>query len=152
MQKILTKDGYQKLAGELKDLKEVKMPEIIDRIEKAKEMGDLSENAEYQEAKDTQGFMAARIAEIEATLKSSIIMDEETGNKIGMSTKFVAKDAADKEREFQLVSFNEADPMAGKISIESPLGSSFYGHKKGDKVEVETPRGIVEYKVIEIKK
>lgn len=152
MQKILTKEGYQKLAAELKDLKEIKMPEIIDRIEKAKEMGDLSENAEYQEAKDTQGFMAARIAEIEATLKSSIIMDEETGNKIGMTTKFSAKDSTGKEREFQLVSFNEADPLSGKISIESPLGSAFYGHKKGDKVEVETPRGIVEYKVIEIKK
>lgn len=152
MQKILTKDGQQKLEKELKELKDVKMPEIIERIEKAKEMGDLSENAEYQEAKETQGFVAARIAEIEAILKSSIVMDEESGNRVGMGTRFVVTDTADKKREFQLVSFNEADPVDGKISVESPLGSAFYGHKRGDKVEVETPRGIVEYKVIEIKK
>ena len=152
MQKVLTKEGFQKLVDELKDLKEVQMPAVIDRIERAKDMGDLSENAEYQEAKDTQGFMAARIAEIEALLKNSVVVEGETGSKIGMGTKFVAKDASGREREFQLVSFNESDPLSGKISVESPLGSTFYGHKKGDKVEVETPRGIVEYKIVEIKK
>jgi transcription elongation factor GreA len=151
MQKVLTKEGYQKLVDELKDLKEVQMPAVIDRIERAKDMGDLSENAEYQEAKDTQGFMAARIAEIEALLKNSIVVEGETGSKIGMGTKFVVKDASGREREFQLVSFNESDPLSGKISVESPLGSTFYGHKKGDTVEVETPRGIVEYKIKEIK-
>jgi transcription elongation factor GreA len=150
MQKILTKEGYQKMSEELKELKEVKMPEVIERIERAKEMGDLSENAEYQEAKDTQGFMAARIAELEATLKSAVVMEGETGNKIGMGTKFSVEDSSGRSRDFQLVSFNESDPLSGKISVESPLGSSFYGHKKGDKVEVETPRGLVVYKIIAV--
>ena len=139
------------MVDEVKDLKEVQMPAVIDRIEKAKEMGDLSENAEYQEAKDTQGFMAARIAEIEALLKSSVVVESETGNKIGMGTRFSVRDSFGRDREFQLVSFNEADPLSGKISIESPMGSAFYGKEKGDSSEVETPKGLVEYKIMEVK-
>jgi transcription elongation factor GreA len=150
-QKILTKEGLEKIKLELKDLKEVKLPDIIDKIEKAKELGDLSENAEYHDAKDQQGMIVSRITEIEAILKNAIINEEEPSkHEVSLGSTFVVKDEDGKEKEFTLVGFNEADPLNGRISNESPMGQAFYGRKEGEKVSFEAPRGTVHYTIIKI--
>jgi transcription elongation factor GreA len=151
-QKIITQEGYNKLKAELKELKEYKLPDIIDKIEKAKELGDLSENAEYHDAKDQQGLMVARIKEIENLLKSSVISQETSDRgEINMGMSFVVEDTKGVKKEFTIVSFNEADPISGKISNESPMGEAFMHKKVGDIVEVEIPKGVITYKVLEIK-
>lgn len=149
--KMLTLEGKRKMEEELKDLKTRQLPEVIVRIERAKELGDLSENAEYQEAKDTQGFIAAQISQLENLLKQAIIAEQSSGDQVGMGSCFVVRDATGVEKEFFLVGFNEADPANGKISVESPLGKAFYTRKKGDQVEVDTPRGEMRFEILEIK-
>jgi len=148
---IVTAEGKVKLEQELVELKEVRRPDIIGKIEQAKEMGDLSENAEYHEAKDQQGLMEARIAEIEEILKKAIIAgaNEQTGS-ISMGSKFVVKDSMGKEKELMIVGYNEADSANGKISNQSPMGQAFHGGKAGESVEVDTPRGKVIYKIVKI--
>jgi len=149
---ILTIDGKDKIEAELKTLKVDKLPDIIDKIEQAKEMGDLSENAEYHDAKDQQGMMVARITEIEGILKKAIIQENSTQKEnIQIGSNFVAKAPTGDEKEFTVVGFNEADPLVGKISNESPMGQAFINRKKGDTVEVETPGGVLVYEVLEIK-
>ena len=149
---ILTEEGKEKLHAELKELKEVKRPDIIQKIEQAKELGDLSENAEYHDAKDQQGLMESRIMEIEGLLKKAIVAEKSSDtSKIGLGKTFVAEDTVGNKKELTLVGFNEADPLSGKVSNESPMGQAFNGHALGDEVQVETPRGIVVYKVLEIK-
>ena len=137
---------------ELKNLKEVRRPEIIQKIEQAKELGDISENAEYHDAKDQQGLTEARIAELEETLKQAIV-ENASGNKssISLGATFVVRDPNGKEKEFTLVGYNEADPVAGRISNESPLGKAFMNKTPGESVEVEVPKGIMCYKVLKIK-
>jgi len=149
---ILTSEGKQKLEEELKNLKENKRPEIIEKIEQAKELGDLSENAEYHDAKDQQGRIEARILEIEEIFKRAVISDAEpTKGKINIGSNFLVKDAAGNEREFTLVGFNEAAPALGKISIDSPIGQAFLNAKEGEEVEFTAPRGKVVYRVLKIK-
>ncbi len=152
-QKILTPEGLEKLKAELKELKEFKLPDIIEKIEHAKELGDLSENAEYHDAKDQQGFIVSRIAEIEALLKNAIMSDEEDLQKgtIGIGTSFVAEDATGNKKDYTLVGYNEADPINGKISNESPIGQAFSGHKAGDTVTFEAPKGMLTFKIIDVK-
>lgn len=138
---------------ELKELKEVRRPDIIEKIEQAREMGDLSENAEYHEAKDQQGRIESRIAEIEDILKKAVIaadISENRSSVISMSTKFVVEDVAGKARELTIVGFNEANPLAGMISNESPMGKAFLGKSAGDTVEVSAPKGAITYKIIKI--
>ncbi len=150
-EQIISKEGYQKLKDELKYLITVKRREIADRIQTAKEMGDLSENAEYSEAKDAQAFNEGRIAEITQMLKNVTVVESSKGNKeVSMGSTVVVKNDG-KEKEFTIVSFNEADPLEGKISNESPLGMAFLGKKKGDKVTVSTPKGEKEYEILKIK-
>ena len=148
---ILTVKGKKQLEVELKELKEVKRPEITLKIEQAKELGDLSENAEYHSAKDEQGMTEARILEIETIFKRAVIT-ECTGSKdkIEIGSCFVVEDASGKKKELTLAGFNEADPSAGKISNESPMGQAFINKKKGDTAEVEAPRGIIKYKIVDI--
>jgi transcription elongation factor GreA len=149
---ILTQDGKTKIELELKELKNVRMPEIIEKIEQAKELGDLSENAEYHDAKDQQGLIASRIAEIEDILKKAVISDSITTKEIiSMGSGFVVEDASGKRKELTLVGFNEADPANGRISNVSPMGMAFNQRRVGDTVEVETPKGTVVYKIVEIK-
>lgn len=150
--KIITKEGYDKLLAELSDLKNNRLPDIIDKIEKAKELGDLSENAEYHDAKDQQGLIVRRIREIEQILKSSTITDKsESKNIISLGSVFVVEDDKGVRKEYTLVGFNEADPLVGKISNESPMGEAFIGHSIGDKVEVKIPKGVITYKILDIK-
>ena len=147
---IITPEGYEKLKNELELLTNVKRKEIADRIQKAKDMGDLSENAEYSEAKDAQAFNEGRIAELLSMLKNLTIV--ESGSQDGtvsMGSQVTAKSAAG-EKIYTIVSFNEADPLSGKISNESPIGKAFLGKRKGDSVSVTTPRGTVDYQITKI--
>ncbi len=152
-EQIISKEGYNKLKEELDQLTTIKRREIAGRIEKAKELGDLSENAEYQEAKDAQAFNEGRILELQNTLKNVVIVDENGGakGKVSMGSKLTAQnERTKKEREFTIVSFNEAAPAEGKISNESPLGTAFLDKEKGDRVTVETPKGEVSYKITKV--
>ena len=137
----ITKEGLEKLKEELHQLKKVKMPKVIERIATAKELGDLSENAEYHDAKDEQGFIAGRISELENKLnKSEIIevkIDRETVS-IGCTIKAMC---GDREVKYTIVGSNEADPAEGKISNESPIARAFLGRKIGEKVIVKIPKG-----------
>lgn len=149
---IITREGYNKLKDELDYLSNVRRKEIAERIERAKELGDLSENAEYSEAKDAQSLNEGRILELSAILKNVTIVESivDGKGKIDMGSR-VKVLVGGKEKEYIIVSFNEADPLNGKISNESPLGMAFLGKKKGDEVVVETLKGEFKYKIIDVK-
>ncbi|MFH1232843.1 MAG: transcription elongation factor GreA [Patescibacteria group bacterium] len=147
---IISQEGYDKLKKELEECTTSKRQEIARRIESAKELGDLSENAEYSDAKEEQAFNEGRIAELSALLKNlTIVKYHGDKNIISLGSKIkVVSD--NKERNFIIVSFNEANPSEGKISNESPLGTAFLGRSKGDEILVNTPRGEVKYKIISV--
>jgi len=151
MSHIITQEAYDKLKKELEQLSNTKRKEIANRIQKAKDLGDLSENAEYTEAKDAQAFNEGRILELQALLKDVIVSSGGGNDEINLGSIVKVQINGDKEKEYTIVSFNEADPMTGKISNESPIGEALLNKKKGDIVIVATPRGEVEYKIIEIK-
>lgn len=146
----LTQSGKEKLEQELLDLKE-RQKQVSNRIEDAIKMGDLSENAEYSDAKDEQAFVVGRIAEVQEILKNSEIIDEKSGRdgivSIGCS---VEVKAGSKKMKFTIVGAEESNPSEGLISHESPLGKSFLGHKKGDKVDVTTPAGTIQYSILDV--
>ncbi|MDD3710996.1 MAG: transcription elongation factor GreA [Patescibacteria group bacterium] len=149
---IMTQEGYNKLKEELDYLSNVRRKEIAERIERAKELGDLSENAEYSEAKDAQALNEGRILELAGILKNVTVVESITNGKGGVDMGSHVKVSINgNEREYVIVSFNEADPLSGKISNESPLGMAFLGKKKGDEVVVETPKGKFNYKILEVK-
>mgnify|MGYP000873574383 FL=1 len=149
-EQIISQEGYDKLKDELNLLSTVRRKEIAERIERAKELGDLSENAEYSEAKDAQALNEGHILELSNILKNvTVVHSEGKGDKVEMGSRITVK-SANGERQFTIVSFNEADPVNGKISNESPLGVAFVNHRKGDEVEVETPKGVVKYKISKI--
>ncbi len=150
-EQIISQEGYDKLKDELNYLSTTKRREIAERIERAKELGDLSENAEYSEAKDAQALNEGRVLELTGILKNvTVVQNSGSDGTVVMGTKVTAKAQDGKEKEYTIVSFNEADPISGKISNESPLGVAFLNKKKGDSVEVETPKGVVKYKIIKI--
>ena len=147
---IISQEGYDKLKKELDDRLNVKRLEIASRIEAAKELGDLSENAEYAEAKNEQAFNDGRITELTTLLKNvTVVWNNHDKNKISMGSRVLAE-VEGQTKEFTIVSFNEANPVEGKISNESPIGVAFLGKKKGDTIAVNTPRGQVVYKIIDI--
>ncbi len=147
----LSPEGLEKLTKELADLKK-RSKELANRVDDARAQGDLSENAEYHEAKDALGACMGSISQIEETLKNYQIIEQDTGKKdvvrIGMS---VDVNVAGKSKTFTIVGSNEADPAAGKISNESPIGSALLGGHVGEKVEVKTPVGINIYEIIAIR-
>ncbi len=149
---FITMEGLEKLKEELSYLKITKRQDIAKRIQAAKELGDLSENAEYSEAKEQQALNEVKIAEMEETLKNAEMIDDRHSKsdlvQIGSTIKVKNGKA---ERVLTIVGSNEADPSEGKISNESPLAMSFLGHKAGDNIEVETPKGKVEYEIVEVK-
>lgn len=146
---ILTQDAFNKLKDELEFLKS-KRHEIITRIETALSHGDLSENFDYHDAKDTQGFNESRINEIENLLKQVKIVEKTNTGKIGLGSR-VTVEVGGKTMLFEIVSFNQADPSSGKISNESPLGSALLGQSKGDTAKFKTPAGLeITYTVISI--
>jgi transcription elongation factor GreA len=147
---IISKEGYEKIKKELDYLKGEKRRQIADRIQKAKDMGDLSENAEYAEAKDEQAFNEGRIIELEALIKNVTIVENGVArDTIGMGSKITVK-VGGEEKEYTIVSFNEVDPLTGKISNESPLGRAFLDKKAGDKAKVQTPKGEMEYEILRV--
>ena len=152
---ILTYAGLKKLEDELQDLKVVQRKEIAQKIKEAREQGDLSENAEYDAAKDEQRDIEARIEEIEKILKNAevVVEDEVDSDKINIGCKVDVLDLEyDEELEFRIVGSTEASSLQGKISNESPVGKALLRHKVGDVVEVETQAGVIEYKILEIQK
>lgn len=151
MTRFITKEGLKKLKDELEDRKTRLRQEIASAIKEAKEQGDLSENAEYAEAKSQQNENESRIIELEMVIKNSQVVERnEKMEEIQMGSTAVV-DMDGNKMEFVIVGSNEADPAKFKISNESPLGKAFMGKKKGDVVEVNTPRGVMKYKILETK-
>jgi transcription elongation factor GreA len=150
---FLTQEGFQKLQEELDALKTVKRRDIARQLEKARQMGDLSENAEYDAAKDAQAHLEKRIAELEDKLGRSRIIDNEDIPKdkvyIGARVKLRDEDT-DEEIEYMLVAPPEADYNQNKISVESPIGKALMGHKANDVVEVNVPAGLLTYRILGI--
>ena len=152
-----TKKGLEILKSELKELKSIKRPEISERIRQARALGDISENSEYEEAKREQGFIEARVLELERMLQSSVIIDE-TDNTVDVDKIRVGSDVilenllTNQTEEFKIVSTLEADPLENIISNMSPFGVAMIGHKSGEIVRVITPNGLRRYKILEIKK
>ena len=152
---LLTYAGLRKLEDELHDLKVVKRKEVAGKIKEAREQGDLSENAEYDAAKDEQRDIEARIEEIEKILKNAevVVEDEVDVNKINVGCTISVLDMEyDEEMEFKIVGSSEANSLKGKISNESPVGRALIGAKVGDTVTVETQAGDLKYKVLEIQR
>jgi transcription elongation factor GreA len=151
MARIFTEEGLKKIKEELEERKTTLRQEIAAAIKEAKEQGDLSENAEYSEAKHQQNENESRIAELEVMLKDSVVAAKhKSSSTIGIGSKLSVK-VGKREMEFTIVGSNEVDPAQGKISNESPLGKEFMGKKKGDKIEFAAPAGIVKYEIVEIK-
>ena len=150
---ILTYAGLKKLEEELHDLKVVKRKEVAGKIKEAREQGDLSENAEYDAAKDEQRDIEARIEELEKILKNAEVVVEEEADldkvSIGCSVKILDCEF-EEELEYKIVGSTEANSLKGKISNESPVGKALLGKKVGDTVTVETPAGEFSYKVLSI--
>lgn len=153
--KLLTYAGLKALEEELEHLKVVKRKEVAGKIKEAREQGDLSENAEYDAAKDEQRDIEARIEEIEKILKNAevVVEDEVDLDKISVGCKVRVHDFEfEEDIELKLVGSTEANSLEGKISNESPVGKALMGAHKGDIVEVELPSGIMKYKVLEIQR
>lgn len=150
---MLTAEGMRQLEEELDLLKGEKRKEIAEKIKVARSYGDLSENSEYDDAKNEQAILEARIVTIEATLKNAVIIDEEGMNNehihVGSKVKLENLNTGS-EVTYKIVGSNESDPADGKISDESPVGMALVGHSVGDVVEVEVPVGVYGFKVLDI--
>lgn len=152
---ILTYEGLRRYEDELQELKVVRRKEVAEKIKEAREQGDLSENAEYDAAKDEQRDIEARIEELEKILKNAevVVEDEVDVNTINIGCLVRILDLEYKEElEYKIVGSTEANSLKGKISNESPVGKALIGAKKGDTVSVETQVGVIKYKVIEIQR
>ena len=158
-QVVLTKEGLQKLEDELTELRSVKRKEIAEKIKVALSFGDLSENSEYDEAKNEQAIIEARIADIEVMLKNVKVIDENelSNENIHIGSKVEVRvtnptTGNNSVANYKIVGSNEADPLSGNISDESLVGKSLLGHSIGDKIEIEVPAGVMEYEVLTISK
>jgi len=149
-QVLLTAEGLATLKEELHELKTKRQPAVIERIRKAKEYGDLAENAEYDDAKNEQGFVGGRIAEIEEILKKAKVVERGDGNGVVQLGSTVKVHLDGDTEEFTIVGAAEADPMAKRISHESPLGRALLGKKVGEKVEVDAPVSKITYTIKKI--
>ena len=151
MTQYLTKQGLKNLQNELHENKTVKRPEATKRIEEAKSLGDLSENAEYHEAKEVQAMIEGRIFEIEDILKNYLLIEEDVAPskkvRVGSTVHLLLNG---KERVYTIVGSNEANPLAGTISNESPIGQALLGNSVKDDVSVSTPAGTHVYKIVSI--
>lgn len=148
-----TKDGYQAMVDELKYLKSVKLEEVKVSIAEARSFGDLSENSEYDEAKNEQAKVVYRISELEGLIEHAIIIDEAElkADVVNLGSTVVVLDMEeDEELEYSLVGTNEANPMQGRISDRSPIGSAMIGATVGDVVTVETPNGELKLKILSV--
>ena len=152
---LLTQEGYDKVVSEHEYLVSVRREEVSQHLKEAKSYGDLSENAEYDAAKDEQAELEERIARLEYMMRNAKIVSEEemTGEHVNLGLSVKVKDVkTNKQYTYTIVGITDADPFEGKISNESPVGKALLGHKKGETIEIETEGGILNYKIMEIKK
>lgn len=154
---LLTEEGLLALKEELETLKTSKRREVAERLKEAISYGDLSENSEYEEAKNEQAFVEGRIVELEKMIKNAQIIDEKkahSGKKVQIGTTVKIKNLSKKDEdpeEFTIVGSTETDPLKSRISNESPIGKSLLGKKKGDKFEIDAPAGKFEFEVLDLK-
>lgn len=147
----LTEEKKKELEQELFDLQGPKRKEIIDALEYAKSLGDLSENAEYHQAREDQGKLEARIKQIDQILKSSKIVEKTGSDVVEIGSEVVVEKEGTKEKKtYIIVGSEEADTLSGKISNNSPIGKAFMGKKKGEIASFQTPKGVVNYKIIKV--
>ena len=149
----MTLEGKQKLEDELEEYKMKRRPEVIKRIKIARSYGDLSENSEYESAKDEQAMVESRIAQIENMLQYAEIIDNEDVDKdeVSMGRSVTFKELPDEEPEtYSIVGESESDPLSGKISNESPMAKGLLGHKIGEEVEIEIPSGTMKVKILDV--
>jgi len=150
----ITKKGYEALKAELDRLRKVERPKVIEAIAEARAHGDLSENAEYDAAKERQGFIESRMKEIEAKLADARIIDTAklSGDTVVFgATVVIVEVESDQQKQYTLVGQDEADLKNGKISVQSPVGRALIGKRVGDQVQVTTPARVVEYQIREIR-
>lgn len=148
----LTKERYQALSEELEYLRKTKRKEVAEQLEYAKSLGDISENAEYHEARDTQGIVESRIQKLEAMLKSAVIVSSHDTEAVAIGSEVTVVKNGDKaEKKYTIVGGEESDLTAGKISVHSPFGEAAIGKKKGQSFSFSAPAGSVTYKIIDIK-
>jgi transcription elongation factor GreA len=151
---ILTAEGYEKLKQEIEYLQNEKRREVADRIRTARDFGDIAENAEYDDAKNEQAMLEARIAKLEEQLTAARVIekDEITSDVVSIGSRVKLKDMdANETVEYHIVGSAEANPAEKKLSNESPVGKAILGHKKGEVVEVAAPRGALKFKILDIK-
>lgn len=152
---ILSRDGLRLLEQELDHLKTVKRREVAERIKQAREYGDITENAEYEDAKNEQAFIEGRILTLEKTLRNARLLVEEEGpsDTVALGVRVRIRDLdANEDEEYQIVGTLEADPVKNRISNESPVGRSIIGRKVGDVVDVEAPGGHIRYEILAIER
>lgn len=151
MSRIYTQEGLQKLQDELEERKTVLRQEIAQAIKEAKEQGDLSENAEYSDAKARQNENETRVLELEALLKDSVVAKKHHVSEIIEIGSVIEVKFNGSSQRFEVVGSNEADPSQGKISNESPLGREFMGKKKGESITIQAPAGKIKYEIVSVK-
>ncbi len=148
---ILTEEGLADLKAELKDLKEVQMPKVVARISNARDQGDLSENSDYHSALDEQAMLNVRIDQIENVIDKAKVVKEQSGHLVTLGSKVQLQlKSSNKKFTYSLVGQYESNPEDGKISIESPVGKSLLGKKKGDQVIIKTPAGEKNYLILDV--
>ncbi len=147
----LSQEKFDALQAELENLKTVERKKIAAHLDYAKSLGDLSENAEYHEARDKQADIEDRILQLEAIIKNAVIISKQKHTKVEVGSTVTIKKKGGEECQYQIVGSEEADMQAGKISYQSPIGDALFGHKKGEAVTVQTPKGQVTYEIIDVK-
>jgi transcription elongation factor GreA len=149
-QMYLTPEGAAKLQEELKELTGPRREELSQRLRSAIQMGDLSENADYHKAKEDQAFLEGRIQEIEAVLRTAVIVEKTDSDVVNVGSTVTVQEESFDPETYYMVGAKEADPRSGKISNESPIGSALMNHRVGDVVEAETPGGKIRFKILKI--
>ena len=147
-EQFITQEGLDKIKSDLEELTKVKRPELIQRIQDAKELGDLSENADYHSAKEEQSFLEGRIIELNDLVKNAVIVKKSANNdKVTIGSQVTIK-SGNATFQYTITGPNESDPMGGKISNESPLGQAIMDRKKDEEFTITTPNGEMQYKIL----
>ncbi len=147
----ITPEGLESVRRELDELVKVRRPAITAKIKAARELGDLSENFEYHAAKNEQGFMEARIKELDAIIKNHVLIEtKQNAGVIGMGSTVHFQEGGEPEETYRIVGPAEADPKAGRVSYESALGKAMLGHRAGEEVEIKTPNGSYRVRIVSI--
>ena len=150
--KYISSQKLKELKKELEERKTVLRQQIAERIQEAQTQGDVTENAEYTEAKEAQAFNEGRIIELENLINNAVVVfRKRKKDAVQVGSQIVVKDKKNKKFEFTIIGSEDANPIEGKISNESPLGQAFLGQKQGDEIQVQTPKGKIKYKIVKIK-